>query len=313
MPACLAALLLLLTGCHTLAGFRIGELQEHTFTFDGQKRSYWILIPEDLPDDPVPMLTVLHGTGGDAAGMLAMGNFEQHARNNKYILVAPQSLGRAFNEGSGRTGKEFLGVDDTGFINALNAFLLERLNGDRKRNFLTGFSSGGAMTQRVALSPDTAFVAFAPVSGHLWAPDEEQEQPLKARHMLLIFGDSDPLNPLAGGPVNYGNGLVLDKPSQQATAEGWASRWQCSTRVTAQSDIVHLTSWNSCGNGKILMYHKIEGLGHFWAGGTVNKYDNIPPERVGPYQVRYITTLVIWDFFTRLPPERPPMLTIKRT
>jgi polyhydroxybutyrate depolymerase len=294
--------------------FAVGKLQLRQTRFEDRQRSFWLYIPSDLPTAPAALLTVLHGTGSNGEQMLYMGNFVAHAEARKYVLAAPNALGRAFNEGSGRIGADLLDVDDVGFLLHLNQLLQADLVLDPGKSYLAGFSSGGAMTQRVALQTDNEFSAFVSVSGHLWAPGPAT---LPAKPLLLIFGDSDPLNPVAGGPVNYGNNLVLDKPAQLATARAWANRFGCSIRVEATATIVHQTGWYQCQGGSQVTYQQIEGLGHFWAGGAVTEYASLGPERVGPYLGNFITTEVIWDYLSHLPPRSsgvsPPLITITRT
>jgi polyhydroxybutyrate depolymerase len=171
--------------------------------FQGRTRSYWLYVPPKLPSGPVPMLMVLHGTGSNGQQMLYMGDFVRHATNKQYIVVAPNAVGGAFNDGSGRIDKTaidttLMDVDDVAFLVELQKRLSIEYPINAAKTLLVGFSSGGAMTQRVALQQGTAFSAYVSVSGHLWADGEKS---VPARPLLLIFGDSDPLNSVNGGGV----------------------------------------------------------------------------------------------------------------
>jgi polyhydroxybutyrate depolymerase len=295
--------------------------------FQGRIRSYWLYVPAKLSSGPVPMLMVLHGTGSSGQQMLHMGDFIQHATNNQYIVVAPNALGRAFNDGSGRINgvssdstvadkadidTRLTEVDDVAFLVELQKRISVEYPIDPAKNHLAGFSSGGAMTQRVALQEGQAFSSYVSVGGHLWT---EGEDSVPARPLLLIFGDSDPLNPIEGGAVDYGQGLVLNKPSQLSTARGWSKRFDCNTQVQASQDIVRQIGWYQCDGGGPVLYQKIAGLGHYWAGGKISRYPNLSAEQVGPYLGLFITTEVIWDYFEHLLPastKSRPQLNIIR-
>ncbi len=115
--------------------------------------------------------------------------------------------------------------------------------------------------------------------------------------MLLIFGDSDPLNPVDGGPVRYGANLVLDKPPHRFTAGSWGKRFDCVISVRASMKAVNHRGWYGCADDVRVLFLTVQDLGHFWPGGPVKAYDSIPAGRVGPYQGRVNATAIIWDFF----------------
>lgn len=289
------ALLELLAGCAHLiksdppAGTRLVEIDSP----DGA-RSYWLHIPDVNFNSSLPLVVVLHGTGGNGERILAIGDFVHHADREKYVVVAPNALGRAFNEGSGRIGKAFMHVDDVAFIEHVIKDVSGNLPIDPDRIFVAGYSSGGAMTQRFALETEMPVTALASVSGHLWAAER---QPRIPRPLLLMFGNADPLNPGQGGPVRYGPDLVLDKPPPQLTAKRWAERLHCVTSVRASMSLISHRGWYGCVDGVRLILLTIDDHGHYWPGGPIRFYDNIPQEWVGPYQAGVDATSVIWDFF----------------
>lgn len=261
---------------------------------DGQAREYWLHAPPASRDGPLPLVIVLHGTGSNGEEMLTLGDFVKHANKNDYVVAAPNALGRAFNEGSGRGGAEAKNIDDVAFVEQVIHEISKRADIAKGQVFVTGFSSGGAMAQRFALESDMNIAAVASVSGHLWAPERK---PARARPLLLIFGDQDPLNPPQGGPVRYGPRLVLDKPAHRVTARQWAKRLGCATSVRATTEIVEHRSWHGCRNNVRLVYLTVKGLGHFWPGGPVKSYENLDASVTGPYQGKINATAIIWDFF----------------
>lgn len=294
------ALLQLLAGC---AHFIKSDLRPGTRLIEidapGDTRTYWLHIPDINFDNPPPLVVVLHGTGGNGERMLAIGDFVNHANSEKYVVAAPNSLGRAFNEGSGRIGKTFMHVDDVAFIEGVIQDVADNLPIDAGQVFVTGLSSGGAMAQRFALETEIPIAALASVSGHLWVPGR---QPRIPRPLLLMFGDTDPLNPVDGGPVRYGPDLVLDKPSQQLTARRWAERLHCVNSVRTSMGLISQRHWYGCDDGVPLIFLTIDATGHYWPGGPTRFWNGLPPALIGPYQGRVDATSVIWEFFRQSVP-----------
>jgi poly(3-hydroxybutyrate) depolymerase len=125
------------------AKFTPGILQQRTFLHDGMNRSYWLYVPTSILETQVKtsvqtaapaLLTVLHGSNQSGETMLYMGDFVAHAEKHKYILLAPNAQGAAFNDGSNRVEPEFRATSDTGFLIALNAYLTSKLATDTGKN-----------------------------------------------------------------------------------------------------------------------------------------------------------------------------------
>ncbi len=267
-----------------------------TLDVDGLSRSYEIHVPESVSaETKPPLLIVLHGTGSTGAQMEQLGRFAQDAADKGFVLAAPNSLGRAFNEGSGRGGPDVKDVDDVSFIEAVAADVRRQTAIDESRQFVAGFSSGGAMAQRMALQSDYPWAAIAAVAGHLWIPAEGAMRPT---NLLLLWGMDDPLNPAEGGVVPYPqSGVTLDKPPPSATHLKWADLLECYEGEFAETAPFAGTkklSIDTCYEGAQLDAYFVGGLGHHWPGGTPVP---LPPEIVGPYAEPFVLNEVMWDFF----------------
>ncbi len=262
----------------------------------GAARSYEVFVPENADAAaPPPLLMVLHGTGSTGAQMIDLGKFEGFAAAKGIVLAAPNALGRAFNEGSGRGGAEVNGVDDVAFIEAVADDIRARTAIDTGRMFLAGFSSGGAMAQRMALQSDYAWAAIAAVAAHLWVPAEGANRPT---NLLLLWGMEDPLNPKEGGVVPYPqSGVTLDKPAPQATHLKWADLLECYEGDFAEATPFPATTRlfiDTCYDGARLEAYFVDGLGHHWPGGGALP---LPVEMVGPYAEPFGLNEVMWEFF----------------
>ena len=266
----------------------------------GLARSYWYLDPGKSDSVARPLLLVLHGTGSNGSQMIRLGRFAAKSRAAGFVLIAPNAVGRAFNDGSGRIGTAHQDVDDVAFIDAI----IRQVRSSRaiSQVFVTGFSSGAAMAQRLALELGNDLDGVAAVGGHLWAPLlDEQDAPVTPVPMLLIFGTRDPLNPVDGGAVKYGPDLVIHKPSQSTTAKRWANLYGCSTTISGTVQMLRQTSWHGCRDNVTVTLVTIDGLGHYWPGGTVTRYTDLPASVTGPWVSSMNATDVIWDYFSRLP------------
>ena len=109
--------------------------------FDHHARSYWLYAPRKT-QNPQPLLIVLHGTGGNGAGMIRMGHFAAKARSAGFILAAPNALGRAFNDGSGRISARLRHTDDVGFIKSVIEAV--RTSHAVSGVYIAGFGTGAA-------------------------------------------------------------------------------------------------------------------------------------------------------------------------
>ncbi len=271
----------------------------HLYTDSGgQPRSFWIHIPAPPAATPRPLLIVLHGTDSSGETMLARGHFVEHANAEHTIVVAPDALGHAFNDGSGRIGATLMATDDVAFLDRLVAVVRSQLAIDAV--FVTGFDSGAAMAQRFALESQATISGVAAVAGHVWPPLIERARATnRSLSVLLLFGNDDPQNPRDGGTVDYGNGLVLTTPSPLATASAFAQLLQCTTQLGATATIIQSTSWHACRNHTQVQLLQVDGLGHHWPGGEPTA---LPPDIVGPYEGRLRATDAIWRFFNQNKP-----------
>ena len=123
---------------------------------------YLVFAPEGKPEDPLPLLIYLHGSGGvgdeirkvrgqAAAVVRGIEKFDK----GPCIVVAPQCLQRA------RAGGGWIPAD----LNILLGHLKETLNVDEKRIYLTGNSMGGYGSWVWGGTNPEHFAAIAPISG----------------------------------------------------------------------------------------------------------------------------------------------------
>lgn len=303
LPTALVALTL----ASAIAGAAIAG-QDQVIKVGGQARSFYVHVPDRLPKG-APLVFMLHGAGGH--GRQAAENYGWIAKADqaKFVLVAPDAAPvfagrdanfltnpRVWNDGSGRAGENVTSSDDIGLIRALIVEMERRHGIDRARVYVSGFSSGSSMTQRIGVEMSGEIAAIAPGAGELM---QKNATVRRALPVLYFVGDADPLAPYQGGEVRYpwGGRPQIREAARLQTAH-WARINGCATppgeqRIGAN---VRLTRWIKCRDGVEVAFYTIEGLGHHWPGSARNSsYERI----AGPYVESFRAVDLIWDFFSR--------------
>jgi len=272
----------------------------------GREREYILHVPPGWNDrQSIPLVIMFHG-GGGTAKLAALGTrWSEKADEQEFFVVYPQAARpdvnrpAAFlrnppfwNVGAGIGYGDEADVDDNGFMSAIFDELFELAPIDRDRIFATGFSNGASMALQTALTFPEYIAAAAPVSGHLHRRTPALLRPIS---MLFIIGDSDPLNPTAGGPVTSPWGRLENRPPIRRSVETWASWLGCSLTPRVVSDVggVRRLHYGPGQRGGEVDFITITDAGHVWPGGPM-----VLSERIaGQNTDKLDATDVIWDFF----------------
>ncbi|HSH91420.1 MAG TPA: PHB depolymerase family esterase [Ramlibacter sp.] len=284
--------LLAVCGFALIASSSAGAADKMTLEHGGSQRSYLLHVPKtNDAGKPAPLLIALHGTNMRAETMLAHTDLVRKADAAGFILVLPDSRGLAFNDGSSFGGADSVAADDVGFIEALAEDVKRRHKVNADAMFLTGFSSGGSMTQRVLIESRYPFAAYASVANNFRVATSGMGRPAP---LLLVFGTADPLNPVAGGQVSIP--VTLTKPSHESTAMNWVTRMDCKGPApsSATAPKVIARSWKQCAGGASLTWYSIDGLGHHWSGAEPMPF---PSFVIGEQLDSPNLSDLIWEFF----------------
>jgi poly(3-hydroxybutyrate) depolymerase len=228
-------------------GVEVGTTTNATMTWDGITRYYMTYVPGVLPANP-PMLVMLHATNFSVPpnypSMLNYG-WQPLADLNEFILVQPASTLNT-KSGAWNWNSYFLdpafqtnpGPDDSGFLRALIVKLSSKYNVNPNMVYVTGFSSGAQMAERVGVDISDLVAAIAPTSGEL--VDQEVPPPgLPGPAVAPVSvqewqGTADTELP----PCNYGttvySGVTFTVDTVDDTFNYWVGQNGCSTLQTAQ-------------------------------------------------------------------------------
>src|SRR5271166_347244 len=229
-------------------GTETGTTTNATMTFDGITRYYMVYQPGVVPVNP-PMLLMLHATNYSTPpanpSTLDYG-WQSLADQYGFILVQPASTLNT-KSGAWNWNAYFLdpafqtnpGPDDSGFLRALIVKLTSKYNVNPNMVYVTGFSSGAQMAERVGVDISDLVAAIAPTSGEL--VDQQTPPPgLPGPAMAPVSvqewqGTADTELP----PCNYGttvySGVVFTVDTVDDTFNYWVQQNGCSTLQTTRS------------------------------------------------------------------------------
>jgi predicted esterase len=144
---------------------------------------YWMYVPEEYtPNRSWPLMVVLHGAGGDAAGFITA--FIKDAKKNRYILAAVKSLGLSWEEPSIYDKNN---PDDKLILGTMED-IRKNYSIDADRIFLAGFSAGGSMACVFGFKYHSLFRGLAPMSLFQESGDKNA-----AGHLIVLItsGEKD--------------------------------------------------------------------------------------------------------------------------
>lgn len=280
-----------------------------TAIYDGMARSYIVYVPPSYdPAAPLPLVMVLHGRTGTGASTAYVYDMDRVASREGFIVVYPDGThvegteaGREWNYLYGIPGYGKIGLDDVNFLSILVDDLARDLNIDQDRLYVTGYSNGGFMAQRLACSAPQRWAAFSSISGTLDAGLINICKGQPPVPMLMIHGTLDQIVPWNG--LIYGGQIALY--SAPDTAVFWAAHDECDPNQIEHTVLpspqakpetqVHRYIFTSCAGGSEVDYYAIDGGGHT-VPGTANRQIW---QGAGAVNTDIRASEVLWDFFKR--------------
>ena len=189
-----------------------------------------VIVPDDLPDGPVPLVVVLHGYSGSADVQQQYFRFQAEAADRGVILAYPDGTpDRRDLQFWNATDAccNFFGsdVDDVAYLSAVVDHVRGLHAVDPKRIFLAGHSNGGFMSYRLACERADLFAAMVSLAGATY-DDPADCSPSEPVSIAQVHGTVDEVIAYDGGDI-IGN----DYPSAATTAATWAGYNGCDTAI----------------------------------------------------------------------------------
>lgn len=255
----------------------LSQAEKVEFRLDGVERLFYVYRPDVYDENQaLPVLMVLHGGKGSAAGMAEKVDLFEEANNFGFIAVYPESFESEWNDGRQATES---GVSDLKYLESVAQQLVQNWSADANRIFVSGISSGGNMTQKLACESLNVFAGFSPIASNM--PEHLLTNclnPKSLQPMLLFYGTEDPLmsfdggestSPFASKAKGYGEEGYLSSPE---SITFWAKKKHCK-QVSAKllpdiaNDDTRVAQIDFKGCTTPLRSYIVIGGGHTWPGG----------------------------------------------
>lgn len=265
---------------------------------------YHVHIPNNARE-PMPLVIVLHGAGGDGMRYLENNGWPALADREGFAVLAPTGLPsrprlapnfltnpRVWNSGQLNENSPRVRINDTEAISKMLDEVVKRAKIDVSRIYVCGHSNGAGMTFKLANDIPERFAAIAPVAGQLAIKDPK---PKKGLPTLFIIGTQDPLVPLEGGESTLPWGKRTTAPVKE-----WMVAWAKAIGAPTEAKEIEakrglrVEEYGPGRDGSFLRVVYIEGHGHGWPGGNEA---GLPESLIGKKSKTYNATEEIWKFF----------------
>lgn len=249
--AAATALAAVLAGCGgDPAGEDAPEIRSglQKLTLDGSERSFLLYTPSGYdPGTPAPLVLVMHGRPGSAYAMAGTSGMSEVAEQAGFLVAYPGDM------------------PDISLIRDLLGQLTADLNVAPDQIYATGFSAGGTMSWRLAVTSGVHVAAVASVLGPNYAAAGEASSTASALQIVGL-ADRQWLRPVDEGLV------------------AWRERQGCAEAEPTWLDEDERVSRtvNDCVDGTELVEYRVDGLPHRWPATLES---GVP------------TSQTIWDFF----------------
>jgi poly(3-hydroxybutyrate) depolymerase len=227
---------------------------------------------------PLPLILALHWLGGDAAGMRGVLPLESLAESRGFLVCYPNGTVDA-NGWRFWNGPDFLSfsdpdMDDSDYLRRVIEEIQRRFAVDPRRIYVTGASSGGAMSHRLACEQADLIAGIASISGRMYY-DPNSVHPTQSVHVLQIDGSTDVYLGWTG--PDYGLPYVGEAPGAVRTVQNWARLNGCQDPVVETAPSLDLSTTLAGKDTTVLRYTRCPAGGavELW---TVNNGVHVPTD-----------------------------------
>ncbi len=274
--------------------FAVSMWGRESIIVEDVKRYYRVHLPPSYDDEqPLPVVLAFHMHTGTGQWMEWTTHLNQIADQNDFIVVYPDGYKFSWADGSGQYAADQDQINDIAFVSTLIDELASSLAVDSNRVYVTGFSNGGFMAQRLACELSDKITAIASVGATLPKDIVQSCDPERPVPVMMINGLDDGDVPWEG---------TSEYTSVPATVENWTEINGCNgtPNVSFEPDRaddgtrVRREAYTACRDNANVVLYVIEGGGHAWPGGS--KIVQLEGIRKNISQ-DIDASSVIWEFF----------------
>lgn len=231
-----------------------------TYYYNGIYRQYLIYKPDSLPAN-APLLFVLHGQAANAEKMYYLG-FNKYADSSKFMICYPQANNCKWETDARKT-------TDVDFLRILAQYLQTKYNLSRSKTYVAGFSTGGTMTNLLAIDAGDVFKSAACIAGDLKSTVIKDCYPQYSIPTITLHGTADSVMPITGSTKN--NTL-----STQRMVDFWRVNNNCYVADTAIiSSTTTAFRYKDTTSNKEIWYYIMNGQGHIFPGDSSKRNEDI--------------------------------------
>ena len=284
----------------------ISQFSEHCIEYDNLERCWVLLVPTIINESaPAPLLVDMHGNGDDMYQQRWTSDFANISMEQGFIVAYPQGHNNAWNQGSSlipcsdelRCSEE----DDVGFILQMLDTIMQNHSTDKSRIYVTGWSNGCGMTQRLAVQASDVFAAAGCMAMYRFAevPSDYSPIPFMEVHGLLdeivLYATTAPAAPVFGPEKGAIQNL-----------ESWADINGCQgsiPEVIVSEDDYDIRGYTDCDNETQVMLVSL-----FFAAHNPYEHDDpvADPGRGWANPTGVPSSTIVWEFvssFSKSTPE----------
>lgn len=208
-----------------ISEFAHGQLITDSLLIEGHYRTFSYYLPQtSLKSGSI--LFIMHGSGGSSKDMFSKTTgLQSIANKEKLLIVYPDGYQHYWNEcrkfSTAAANKE--DINENAFFTVMIGTFYKKYGIDKEKVFAAGFSGGGHMAYKLALTMPDKIKAIAAIVANL--PDTASCDCTfanKALPVLIINGTNDPTNHYNGGQMFVNNASYGVMLSAENTFKYWA-------------------------------------------------------------------------------------------
>ena len=209
-----------------ISKFALSQLITDSMLIEGHYRNFSYNIPEkSLKGGSI--LFVMHGSGGSSKDMLSKTTKLQSISNQeKLLIIYPDGYKHYWNEcrkfSTAAANKE--DINENAFFTAMIGIFIKKYGISKEKVFAAGFSGGGHMAYKLALTMPEKIRAITAIVANL--PEAASCDCIfakKALPVLIINGTDDETNHYNGGQMFVNNASYGVMLSAENTLKYWAT------------------------------------------------------------------------------------------
>lgn len=209
-----------------ISGFAYSQIITDSILVENHYRSFSYNLPKkSLKGGSV--IFIMHGSGGSSKDIIAKTTeLQSIAGNDKLLIVYPEGYQHYWNEcrkySTAAANKE--NINENAFFTAMIDMVYKKFTINKTKVFAAGFSGGGHMAYKLALTMPSKIKAIAAIVANL--PDSAScdcSYANKALPVLIINGTDDETNHYNGGEMFVNNANYGVMLSTENTFKYWAN------------------------------------------------------------------------------------------